>query len=68
MAVIPTNAAKENQVYLLKNHKLEPKKIKIISQKQDSLFVEGLNENDTLVIEFITPSKEIKKYIGITQQ
>lgn len=68
VAVIPTNAAKENQVYLLKNHKLEPKKIKIISQKQDSLFVEGLNENDTLVIEFITPSKEIKKYIGITQQ
>jgi RecA/RadA recombinase len=68
VAVIPANAAKENNVYILKNHQLELQEIKVISQKQDSLFVEGLKDNDTLVIEYIVPSKEIKKYIGITQQ
>jgi hypothetical protein len=68
VAVIPANAAKENKVYILKNHKLELQEIKVIGQKQDSLFVEGLKDNDTLVIEYIVPSKEIKKYIGITQQ
>ena len=68
VAVIPASALKENEVYLLNNNELKRKSVKIISQKQDSMFVEGLKNTDTLVVEFITPSKTIKKYIGIPQQ
>ena len=68
VAVIPTSALKENEVYLLNNNELKRKSVKIISQKQDSMFVEGLKNKDTLVVEFITPSKTIKKYVGIPQQ
>ena len=68
VAVVPASAVKENEVYLLDNNKLKRKPVKIISQKQDSIFVEGLNNTDTLVVEYTTPSKTIKKYIGIPQQ
>ena len=43
VAVVPASAVKENEVYLLDNNKLKRKPVKIISQKQDSIFVEGLN-------------------------
>jgi hypothetical protein len=68
VAVVPASAVKENEVYLLSKNVLKRKSVQIISQKQDSLFVEGLKNNDTLVVEFLTPSKTIKKYIGILQQ
>ena len=68
VAVIPASAVKENEVYLLDKNELKRKSVKIISQKQDSIFVEGLTNADTLVVEFITPSKTIKKYVGIPQQ
>ena len=68
VAVVPASAVKEDEVYLLRNNVLEKQSVKIISQKQDSIFVEGLKNNDTLVVEYIQPSKTVKKYIGIPQQ
>lgn len=68
VAVVPASAVKENEVYLLTNNNLKKQSVKIISQKQDSIFVEGLKNKDTLVVKYITPSKTIKKYIGIPQQ
>ena len=68
VAVVPASAVKEDEVYLLRNNLLEKQSVKIISQKQDSIFVEGLKNNDTLVVEYIQPSKTVKKYIGIPQQ
>jgi len=68
VAVVPASAVKEDEVYLLRNNVLEKQSVKIISQKQDSIFVEGLKNKDTLVVEYIQPSKTVKKYIGIPQQ
>jgi|GEM_PF-608182 len=68
VAVVPASAVKEDEVYLLRNNLLEKQSVKIISQKQDSIFVEGLKNKDTLVVEYIQPSKTVKKYIGIPQQ
>ena len=68
VAVVPASAVKENEVYLLDKNELKIRSVKVISQKQDSIFVEGLKNTDTLVVEYITPSKTIKKYIGIPQQ
>ncbi len=68
VAVVPASAVKENEVYLLTNNNLKKQSVKIISQKQDSIFVEGLKNKDTLVVEYMTPSITIKKYIGIPQQ
>ena len=68
VAVVPASAVKENEVYLLFNNLLKKQSVKIISQKQDSIFVEGLKNTDTLVVEYIQPSKTVKKYIGIPQQ
>ena len=68
VAVVPASAVKENEVYLLDKNELKIRSVRVISQKQDSIFVEGLKNTDTLVVEYITPSKTIKKYIGIPQQ
>ena len=68
VAVIPSSAVKQNKVYVIENFQLIPKDIRILSQKQDSLFVEGLSNQDTLIVQYRLPSKDIKKYIGITQE
>ena len=36
--------------------------------KQDSLFIHGLNDYDTLLLEYNVPDNKIKKYIGIERQ
>ncbi len=68
VAVIPSSAVKQNKVHVLENFQLVQKDIRILSQKQDSLFVEGLTNEDTLIVQYLLPSKSIKKYIGITQE
>lgn len=68
VAVIPSSAVKQNKVHVLENFQLVQKDIRILSQKQDSLFVEGLTNKDTLIVQYLLPSKSIKKYIGITQE
>ena len=68
MCVVPSIAVKKNEVYLLKNEQLYKKSISIIGSKQDSLFINGLNDQDTLLLEFNKPNKKIKKYIGIERQ
>ena len=68
MCVVPSIAVKENEVYLLKNAQLRKKRIKIIGSKQDSLYINGLKDQDTLLLEFKKPNEKIKKYIGIERQ
>lgn len=68
LCVVPSTAVKKNEVYILKNSKLEKKPINIIGSKQDSLFIVGLNSQDSLLLEFNEPNKKIKKYIGIERQ
>jgi hypothetical protein len=65
MCAIPSTAVKKNQVFILKNSQYEKKSIKILGSKQDSLFVDGLSNQDTLILEYNEPNKKIKKYIGI---
>ena len=68
MCVVPTTAVKNDAVYLLKNHKLVQKKVNVIGSKQDSLFIDGLQNQDTLLLEYMDPNEKIKKYIGIERQ
>ena len=68
MCVVPSTAVKDKKVYLLKNYQLKKKSINIIGSKQDSLFIGGLNDQDTLVLEYNEPNKKIKRYIGIERQ
>lgn len=68
MCVVPSIAVKKNEVYLLKNAQLRKKRIKIIGSKQDSLYINGLKDQDTLLLEFKKPNEKIKKYIGIERQ
>ena len=68
MCVVPSIAVKENEVYLLKNTQLHKKRINIIGSKQDSLYINGLNDQDTMLLEFKIPNEKIKKYIGIERQ
>ena len=68
MCVVPTTAVKKNAVYILKNQKLIQKKVTIIGSKQDSLFLGGLENQDTLLLEYIEPNEKINKYIGIERQ
>ena len=68
MCVVPSSAVKENAIYLLRNEKLIQQKISVIGSKQDSLFIHGLNDNDTLLLEYNVPNNKIKKYIGIERQ
>ena len=68
MCAIPSTAVKKNQVFILKNAQFEKKSVKILGSKQDSLFVDGLNDSDTLILEYNEPNKKIKKYIGIERQ
>lgn len=68
MCVVPSSAVKNDAVYLLKNEKLFKKSVSIIGSKQDSVFVDGLNNQDTLLLEYNEPNNKIKKYIGIERQ
>ena len=65
MCAVPSTAVKKNKVFILKNSQFEKKSVKILGSKQDSLFVDGLNNQDTLLLEYNEPNKKIKKYIGI---
>ena len=68
MCVVPSTAVNKNEVYILKNAQLRKKTVSIIGSKQDSLFINGLNTQDTLLLEFNEPNLKIKKYIGIERQ
>ena len=68
VCIIPASAIKKNKVCLLKNLKIIKNTVTVVGQKQDSVYVEGLKNQDTLVVEYMTPNKGIKQYIGIEQE
>ena len=63
--ILPETAVKDGKVMLLKDEKLNPTQVLIVSSKPDSVFVTGLSDGETVVLEQVTKKGEGIRYEGV---
>jgi len=62
---IPRMAVKDNKVLVLENFQLKSRMIEIVNTKPDTVFVQGLKNGETVVLEQIQTAQKVSKYKGI---
>lgn len=62
---IPRMAVKDNKVLVLENTQLKTRLIEIVNTKPDTVFVKGLKDGETVLLEQVQSAQKVTKYKGI---